>query len=218
MHHVFWRYSSERGPWWRHYKRLLQQRGQYQYKGLVIPHSYCAWAKEKILTVCGFGCVIGMLYWILHPELSSRPNYRKWCTRVSPCQTILTVAKKFSIGWLQRTASPIAEDNQVVLLLASFGDKDKSSYGYIVASLQSLQEPLSWETATARLLQEYKEKLNRFGSSSVSKARDHGQVLAVVGTQTYSKRKYGGWKIVVFPRNSSGTDAIKLGILLRPAH
>ena len=51
--------------------------------------------------------------------------------------------------------SEIAEDLQVAMLLASFGDKSKSLFGYLIASMQAVQESLDWETATANLIQEY---------------------------------------------------------------
>ena len=54
----------------------------------------------------------------------------------------------------------IAEESmQVATLLESFGDKAHSPYGHIVTSLQGQLETVTWEVATARLLQEYSEKL-----------------------------------------------------------
>lgn len=38
---------------------------------------------------------------------------------------------------------PIAEELQVAMLLALFGDKSKSPYGHVVASLQTVNEILS---------------------------------------------------------------------------
>ena len=52
----------------------------------------------------------------------------------------------------------ITEDLQVAMLLASFGDKNKSPYGQVVARLQTVTEILTWESASARLLQEFEEK------------------------------------------------------------
>ena len=50
------------------------------------------------------------------------------------------------------------EQMQVAMLLAYFGEKSKSPYGHIVAAIQSAEQNLSWESVTARLLQEYEEK------------------------------------------------------------
>lgn len=52
----------------------------------------------------------------------------------------------------------VAEDMQVATLLASFGDKNRSYYGHVVANLQSV-DGITWEFATARILQEYEEKV-----------------------------------------------------------
>lgn len=67
----------------------------------------------------------------------------------------------------------ISEEMQVALLLASFEGKSRSLFGHVVATVQSSQFVLSWETATARLLQENEEKawrsgvLQRQGSGSI---------------------------------------------------
>lgn len=59
---------------------------------------------------------------------------------------------------LEGMESTVAEDLQVAMLLASFGDKNKSSYGHTIYSLQSGADSPSWETVTAKLLQEFEEK------------------------------------------------------------
>ena len=57
--------------------------------------------------------------------------------------------------------SEIPEYLQVAVVLASFGDKHKSPFGHVIASMQSVHESVDWETTTARLLQEYEEQLPR---------------------------------------------------------
>ena len=46
---------------------------------------------------------------------------------------------------LEGMQSPITEDLQVEMLLASFGDREKSPYGHAIYSLQSGTESPSWE-------------------------------------------------------------------------
>lgn len=48
--------------------------------------------------------------------------------------------------------SKVSPDLQVAMLLASFGDKNKSQFGHAITLLQNGQEGLELETATARLL------------------------------------------------------------------
>lgn len=55
--------------------------------------------------------------------------------------------------------SSVSEHMQVEMLLAAFGDKCKSDYVHVVSSLQTIESEVSWESATARLLQEYEEKV-----------------------------------------------------------
>lgn len=57
--------------------------------------------------------------------------------------------------------SDIAEDMQVAMVLASFGDRNGSPFGYFIASLQSIQGNLACEKVTASLLQEYEEHFHR---------------------------------------------------------
>lgn len=52
----------------------------------------------------------------------------------------------------------LTEDVQVAVFLESFGDKTRSTYGQVIASLQTVADTLTWEIATSRLLQEYEEK------------------------------------------------------------
>lgn len=59
---------------------------------------------------------------------------------------------------LEGMQSAIAEDMQVAMLLASFGDKNKSPFGHAIYSLRSGSETPSWETVTAKLLQDSDEK------------------------------------------------------------
>lgn len=54
---------------------------------------------------------------------------------------------------------------QVALFLAPFGDKEKSSYEQVIASLQTVGETLTWEIVTSRLLQECDGKTSHDRSS-----------------------------------------------------
>ena len=54
--------------------------------------------------------------------------------------------------------SLVTEVMQPATLLASFGDKNRSPFGYAFSSLQTVRENLHWETATATLIQEYDEQ------------------------------------------------------------
>lgn len=52
----------------------------------------------------------------------------------------------------------VSEDPRMATLLASFGEKNKSPYDHVIASIQSGIGASSWETAIARLLQEFDEQ------------------------------------------------------------
>ena len=54
--------------------------------------------------------------------------------------------------------STVDNDTNVATRLAPFGDKSKSLYGKLVTALQTNGTVVSWNTATARLLQEFNEK------------------------------------------------------------
>ena len=49
-----------------------------------------------------------------------------------------------SFNRLSAMQSDIAEDLQFAMLLASFGDKNQSPFGHLIASLQAIQENLEW--------------------------------------------------------------------------
>ena len=53
--------------------------------------------------------------------------------------------------------SPVSDDMLVAMLFALFGDKRKSPFGHVISSLQTIQNKIDWETATARLIQEYED-------------------------------------------------------------
>lgn len=78
----------------------------------------------------------------------------------APTQSVQDCINTFEeiFNRLSAIDSPIAEDLQVAMLLASFDDKRKFPIGHLIASLQTIQENLHWETATARLLQESEEQ------------------------------------------------------------
>ena len=57
---------------------------------------------------------------------------------------------------LEAMDSGVSDSMQVAILLASFGSTYESPYGAVVTALQTMSDDeLTWETATARLLQEY---------------------------------------------------------------
>ena len=56
---------------------------------------------------------------------------------------------------LEAMESPVPESMQIAILFASFSSTAESSYGAIITALQTLgDDDLSWERATARLLQQ----------------------------------------------------------------
>lgn len=59
--------------------------------------------------------------------------------------------------------SEIAEEMQVSMLLTSFGDENKSQFGHTISSIQNSSGTITWERATAKLLQEYEERSSRMG-------------------------------------------------------
>lgn len=78
---------------------------------------------------------------------------------------------------LEAMYSPIAEDLQVALFLSSFGEKKKSTFGHVIASLQTKKEGVNWEQATSALLQEYEEHVMWAGSRRQTKPITIGQAL-----------------------------------------
>lgn len=80
-----------------------------------------------------------------------------------------------------------AEDLQVAMLLASFGDKKTSPFGHVLASLRTRQEDLDWETTTSTLLQESEDQMIR--SEKPVKRNDSGRALTTGGERQKSWRK-----------------------------
>ena len=87
--------------------------------------------------------------------------------------------------------SNIQEDMQVAMFLASFGNKFQSSYGQVIASLQTLGDALSWETVTSRMLQEYDERTWQVGTGITPKASGSGHALKVGNFERRNERAYG---------------------------
>lgn len=56
---------------------------------------------------------------------------------------------------VQAMGSPVSEDLQVAMFLASFGDKSNSPYGHVVSTFQTMESSLSRETVTVRFLQDF---------------------------------------------------------------
>ena len=96
---------------------------------------------------------------------------------------------------LSAMESPVSEQMQVAMVLASFGDKSKPAYGQVVASLQMKETEVSWETATARLLQEYEEKVWASDGNSKRNIYTAGGRAAALSSQVYSPAaRYSGKK------------------------
>lgn len=86
--------------------------------------------------------------------------------------------EKIFIG-IEGMGHAFPEQIQVAMVLASFGEKSKSSFGHIVAALQSAGQNLSWESVTARLLQEYEEQQWNHNSPSVASNSKAGERVLV---------------------------------------
>lgn len=93
--------------------------------------------------------------------------------------------------------SILPEDYRVARFLASFGDKTPSTFGHTIASVQRSASEVTWELATARLLQEYEELIQydtkrstpvkRIKSSShaLTAQRQYGSVHPTQGGQKF---------------------------------
>lgn len=79
---------------------------------------------------------------------------------------------------LAAMGSPVADDMQVAMFLASFGEKKSSPFGPVIASLQTRLGNLTWETVTSTLMQEYVEQLFRSSRSIEPKPFYQGHALA----------------------------------------
>lgn len=95
--------------------------------------------------------------------------------------------------------STVDESMQVAILLASFGSTQESPYGAVVTALQTMKdEDLTWEKATARLLQEYDTRQavvkdsKSAGSSGQSKQERALKTKSHV--QCYKCGKFGHYK------------------------
>ena len=93
---------------------------------------------------------------------------------------------------LEGMESEVEESIQVAMLLASFGDKNKSLFGHAVATLQSSSTELKWETATSRLLQEYEEQMHSAGKSArVHSSSGSGLALGATGQRSNNTNSSG---------------------------
>lgn len=84
--------------------------------------------------------------------------------------------------------SGIHEDMQIAMFLASFGDKFQSSYGQVIASLQTMSDDLTWETVTSRMLQEYEERSWSIEPVKAERTSTVGHALKVAGHRSNSFR------------------------------
>ena len=88
--------------------------------------------------------------------------------------------------------SLITEDMQIALFLSSFGDPSRSRYGHIVTSLQTLHDDLSWETVTARLLQDYEDIMWQSGNRRSPAGAQMNVPAQALAATTVSKRRFFG--------------------------
>lgn len=86
--------------------------------------------------------------------------------------------------------SPIAEDLQVAMLLASFADKKTSPFGHATVALLSFDKEFSWENASPTLLQEYDEKV--WLASQPKQMKKKSPTSALFANNQRQKGK--GWK------------------------
>lgn len=86
--------------------------------------------------------------------------------------------------------SPVAEELQVAMLLSAFGDKNKSPFGQVVTSLQTMSGIVPWEVTNARLLQEYEEnRLENRHHNGQDPRKDHGAAISVGNVRRYQHGK-----------------------------
>lgn len=71
----------------------------------------------------------------------------------------------------------MTEDMQVEIFMASFGDKGRFTYGQVIASFQTIEENISWEVVTYRMLQEYEEKTLQLRNSDRVRSSSCGHAL-----------------------------------------
>ena len=80
--------------------------------------------------------------------------------------------------------STVSEELQVAMFLFSFGDLNRSKFGHAISSLQNIQDGLSWETATARLLQAYEDAVwHAEGHRSVDNKPMNEESQALIATR-----------------------------------
>lgn len=79
---------------------------------------------------------------------------------------------------LTATSSVVGESMLVVTFLASFGNKAKSPFGPLIASLQTRSGKLEWEIVTSTLIQQYEDHVG-CGNKWIktTKLAYHGQAL-----------------------------------------
>ena len=79
---------------------------------------------------------------------------------------------------LDGMGSSFPENMQVAMFLSSFGEKNQTLNGPIVAALQTTASDLSWEIVTARMLQEYDEMQCNPDAGSTRNDQKRGHALA----------------------------------------
>ena len=83
----------------------------------------------------------------------------------------------------------------MAMFLASFGYKNKSIFGYYIAALQTIQDALDWETATATLCLEYDDHLlSSGGSGKATRIDEHTRALSADVFHQHGTSRQSLWK------------------------
>ena len=107
--------------------------------------------------------------------------------------------------------SPVDPSMQVAILLARFGTVDETTYGPVISALQTItDEKLTWEAATARLLQGYSTRIGaKPGSAEVSAhaSSERRALKSMARVRCYGCKRFGHYKRD-FPnkKNKKGWD------------
>lgn len=94
--------------------------------------------------------------------------------------------------------SPVDPSMQVAILLASFGTVDETPYGPVISALQTMtDERLTWEAASARLLQEYSTRIGVKPGSAELSAHASSELRALKSmarVRCYGCKRFGHYK------------------------
>lgn len=92
--------------------------------------------------------------------------------------------------------SAVVETMQMAIFLSSFGNPDASPYGGVISALQTMvDENLTWETATARILQEYSSRHAHFNTRTHKEPKNDARALKSMSrVKCYNCGKRGHYK------------------------